>query len=117
MTMKKCHYCNGAVEDTALVCGTCGQPPEGLPEWEHGRNAILALSTLAWLDLVGGVVIGLYLLMYVGSAPTEVWGVTLGVGVVLLVQGVYGWALLLVIAGIAENLILIRRSLARGKVV
>lgn len=85
-----------------------------------------ALRVFAWLDLVGGIVGAVLIWNAIGSIDvpstlgvdvshqTNPVGILLSLG--LLAQGVFLWALFLVIAGAAEDLAAMRRHQAVAEV-
>jgi hypothetical protein len=77
-------------------------------------GAITALKYFAWLDLIGGI-IGAFVIWAKSNVFEnygEFNGIGAGVGVAVFLQGMFAWALFLVIASIAENLIAIRKKVA-----
>jgi len=83
-----------------------------------GEGAITALKFFAWLDLIGGIVGAVWVWAQFGStqvtssysSTTEANPVAIGIGVGVLLQGMFVCALFLVIASIAESLIAIRKK-------
>lgn len=83
-----------------------------------GQGPITALKVFAYVNLVGGIIIGAFVIWAsVGSrsvlgspyvSEANPFGIVLGA--VFLAEGIFGCALLLVIAGMAENLIAIRQN-------
>jgi hypothetical protein len=67
-------------------------------------QSVKVLRFFAWLDLVGGVVGGVWIL----SVPGAIGPGALGLGIAVLAQGAFVWALLLVIASIGEDVAAIR---------
>ncbi len=83
-----------------------------------GETAISALKFFAWLDLIGGIVGAIWVWAEFGStqvssfysSTTEANPMAIGIGAVVLLQGMFACALFLVIACIAESLIAIRKN-------
>lgn len=90
-------------------------------EWEPGVGAINTLKFLGWLDLVAGI-IGSIVIWANYSTKEVTLGeyykytekvtdpVGVGLGFLVLFQGIFICILFLVIASIAENLIAIRKN-------
>lgn len=86
---------------------------------EHGT--ITLLKGFAWFDLIAGV-IGAVIVwakfssqrvvmgLYSQTSETVVNPVAIGIGIAVLLQGIFTWALLRVVASIASNLIAIRKN-------
>jgi RNA polymerase subunit RPABC4/transcription elongation factor Spt4 len=72
-----------------------------------GEGAIEALKAFAWLDLVVSI-IATVLILSNASTPYAV-----GLGLGILFQGLFACALFLVIASIAENIIIIRKAITK----
>lgn len=68
--------------------------------------AIQVLRVFAWLNLIG-IFVGIYLFI---AATPKTASSDIPLGVALIVEGFFGWALLLVVCSIAESLVAIRRN-------
>ena len=82
-----------------------------------GRGPITALTVFAYINLVGGIIAAITIWASMGTNPVlgssyhaEINPFGIVLGAVFLAEGIFGCALLLVIAGMAENLIAIRRN-------
>lgn len=82
-------------------------------------GAIIALRAFAWLDLAGGFLSAVIVWLTAGTREVVLFGditrteanpLGIGLGFVLLFQGVFLCALFLVIAGAAEDLAAIRSA-------
>ncbi|MBU1299279.1 MAG: hypothetical protein KKG06_05055 [Bacteroidetes bacterium] len=76
---------------------------------ESGGGAIFILQIIAWLELVGAIIVAIFFLLNPLIIPhsTEI-------GLVIFFQGVFLCAFLLVVASIAENLIQIRKNTTKS---
>ena len=74
-------------------------------DWES--IAISALKIFAWIDLIVGIGFGILILAKYAKSEGVV---ATGVGIAIFLQGVFVWALFLVIASIAQNLIAIKEN-------
>ena len=70
--------------------------------------AISALRAFAWLDLGVGVIGGFLIVAMFAPSLSKAIAILIGVGVFM--QGLFGWALFLVLASIATNLITIKEN-------
>jgi hypothetical protein len=68
---------------------------------EPGRGLIDVLKFFAWLDLVAGIIVAVW-----------IWSTSIGavIGVAVLLQGIFACVFFLVVASIAENIIVIRKN-------
>ena len=66
------------------------------------QTAIAFLKVFAWLDLFGGIIAAI-IIWKEFSGP-----VAIGIGIAVLVQGIFTWAFFLVVAYVALNIISIR---------
>jgi hypothetical protein len=101
---RKCHKPLPDEINAKRVKAPSAQPALGTDDF-----AIQVLRVFAWLNLVG-IFVGIYLLTNATprTTPTDV-----PVGIALIVEAFFGWAFLLVVCSIAENLIAIRRNTER----
>lgn len=84
----------------------------------YGQGAIDVLRVFAWLNLLGGVIVSIYvwstLATFDASGRFGSYHESNPLGVILgiasLTEGVFGCALLLVICSMAENLVAIRKA-------
>lgn len=103
--------------------GETGEATQDEDEMEEtddssGHGPITALKIFAYMNLVGGIIIGAFVIWssmearsVLGSPyPSEANPFGIVLGAVFLAEGIFGCALLLVIAGMAENLIAIRQN-------
>ena len=85
------------------------------------KVAITALKSFAWLDLLAGILCSIIIWTkhstftiptgkYLTQTETLTSPVMVAVGIAVLLQGLFAWALFLVISSIAENLIAIRNK-------
>ena len=82
---------------------------------ERGAGAIIARRIFAWVNLASGMALGVcFLSLMVETTNETLRPFYLALSVGLLAQGIIGWALLLVIAVVAENVIWIRKLLPIG---
>jgi vacuolar-type H+-ATPase subunit I/STV1 len=72
------------------------------------ERAIGILKGCAWLNLVVGIALAIF--VWMSQKPA---GPIVMMGIVYAVAGIIGWALLLVVCSIAESLIEIRNSTAQ----
>jgi len=84
-----------------------------------GEGAISALKFFAWLDLIGGIIGSIWVWAELGTrrvpgyySLTETTPLGIVIGFAVLLQGMFVCALFLVIASIAESLIVIRKNMA-----
>ena len=88
---------------------------------EPGSRAIAHLKFFAWLDLIGSFILSIIILVELsqkeivkGTYYTYTEKVTdpimIAIAISVLLQGIFACALFLVIAYIAENLIIIRKN-------
>ena len=69
-----------------------------------GSGPIDLLKVFAWLNLAGGIILGAFF------GLGEMGPIGIGLGVAFLMEGVFGCGFLLVVCGMAENLMAIRRA-------
>ena len=69
------------------------------------NTAISALRFFAWLDLITGIIFSIVIWAKFSTSETPV---AIGIGIAVLLQGVFIWALFLVLSSIAQSLITIR---------
>ncbi len=89
--------------------------------------AISALRFFAWLDLIAGIVFAIIIWAkfatseigagYYSRAETITNPIAIGIGIAVLLQGIFVWALFLVLSSIAQNLIAIRDNTEPKKIV
>lgn len=89
--------------------------------------AISALRFFAWLDLIAGIVFSIIIWskfstseistgFYTSRTATLSNPVAIGIGIAVLLQGIFVWALFLVLSSIAQNLITIRNNTEPSKI-
>jgi len=69
------------------------------------QTAITFLKVFAWLDLFGGIVGAIIIWKEFSTSP-----VAIGIGIAVVLQGIFTWAFFLVVAYIALNVIAIREN-------
>jgi hypothetical protein len=76
--------------------------------------AISALKFFAWLDLIAGVILSIIIWAKYSSSDNPI---VIGIGIAVLLQGLFVWALFLVLSSIAQNLISIKENteIKKGK--
>ena len=86
---------------------------------------INVLKLFGWIDLFAGVIGGLFILIKYGTKEiisglynnpnieTVINPLGVGTAIAVLVQGVFVWALCLVIASIAENIVILRENITK----
>lgn len=83
--------------------------------------AITFLKVFAWLDLFGGIIGAIIIWskfaskkissdLYYQTTETITNPVAIGIGIAVLLQGIFTWAFFLVVAHIASNIITIREN-------
>jgi hypothetical protein len=87
------------------------------PGDDSGRGPITALKVFAYINLIGGIITALIIwssggTVFVSANASRSDANTFSVvlGAIFFAEGIFGCALLLVIAGMAENLIAIRQN-------
>ena len=104
------------------------QPPNENPQSDveadestrrYGQKAVETLRTFAWLNLIGGFFVAIY--VWSTMAAIEVQGQfgihhesnPLGIitGIAFLIEAVFGFVFLLVVCSMAENIIEIRKKI------
>jgi hypothetical protein len=73
--------------------------------WE--TIAISALKFFAWLDLIAGVIFSIIILSKYAKSENLI---AIGVGIAIILQGLFVWALFMALSSIAQNLISIREN-------
>ena len=91
----------------SLAGGTAGASGQQLP---RRAGAIDALRFFAWLDLVGGIIGAIVVWVMIFNSSTDTNPVTIGLGIAILLQGVFLCVLFLVIAGASEDIAAIRKQ-------
>ncbi len=77
------------------------------------NTAISALQIFAWLDLIAGIIFSIIIWSKYSTSETAV---AIGIGIAVLLQGVFVWALFLVLSSIAQSLISIRDNTEPKKI-
>lgn len=81
------------------------------------EKPIEILRVFSWANLVVGILSGLILIFGYGIETsrydTEYNPIAIFTGLFFLIEGIFGWALFMVICSIAENLIAIRKNTLR----
>jgi hypothetical protein len=134
----QCRKCKKNIRESHqyVWCDACGEPisddinikrkrsTENVIEEDPKANSgqenqgpITALKVFAYINLIGGIVAAITIWASMGTTPvlgssyrTEANPFGIVLGFVFLAEGTFGCALLLVIAGMAEDLIAIRRN-------
>ncbi len=77
------------------------------------NTAISALRFFAWLDLIAGIVFSIIIWSKYSTSETPL---ATGIGIAVLLQGIFVWALFLVLSSIAQSLITIRDNTEPKKI-
>ena len=80
---------------------------------DYGETAINTLSIFAKISLFGGILGALIIWFSIGSSDFGLNPVGIVSGIIVLVEGLFCWALFQVICSIASNLIAIRKNTER----
>ena len=137
--MAKCKQCGAKAKWGMILCDACievqeakereaeekrrqqinqanlDQPPHSTAP-SYGQGAIDVLRVFAWLNLVAGAIIAIYIWSTMASVSvpgrysTESNPLGIILGIAFLAQGVFGCAFLLVVCSMGENLIAIRKK-------
>ena len=125
----KCPRCGNSVDlDYTSKCPSCGldvvaaqdshkgikrdsSPVTGSTSHstDFGSGAISVLIFFAWLDLIGGILIAVYVWVKFGLSDP----INFAIALAFVAQGIFTWALFLVVASMAENLIGIRNNTSK----
>jgi hypothetical protein len=124
---EKCYHCDEPLADDIRISlereyrpgrgdvkANDDRPASLLPVRAKGQDAIDTLRFFAWANLVGGIIIAIYVWATMGTvgdrghSEGNPFGVVLGLA--FFIEGVFGCAFLLVVCTIAENLIAIRKN-------
>ena len=117
----ECSDCGTTVKETDKVCPKCGSsleetiqsPPKKNPAEKLGNSfdlentAISALRFFAWLDLIAGVILSIIVWSKYANSDNPI---AIGIGIAVLLQGLFVWALFMVLSSIALNLIAIKEN-------